>query len=80
MDSKKYWFSAKPFGKGWGWRPPFTWQGWTVLVLFMLSVVVASVFLAPRSQLGLNVFIAAAIVALALVCKWKGEPQKTQAD
>jgi hypothetical protein len=34
--SKKYWFVAKTYG--WGWTPA-TWQGWAVLVVFLVAIV-----------------------------------------
>lgn len=80
MDAKNYWFSAKPYGNGWGWGPPFTWQGWAVFILFFLSVLAGGVFLAPRSLFAFIVFVAGAAIALIVVCKWKGEPQNSGQD
>ena len=34
--AKKYWFKAKNYG--WGWRPS-SWEGWAVLVIFIITVV-----------------------------------------
>jgi hypothetical protein len=35
---KKPWFRAKKYG--WGWGLPLTWQGWVVLITFLLFIFV----------------------------------------
>ena len=34
--TRKYWFPAKRYG--WGWGPPSAWQGWAVLVTYLVLV------------------------------------------
>jgi len=36
-DEKKIWFPAKKYGFGWGF--PVTWQGWTVLLSYILLII-----------------------------------------
>ena len=35
-DKKKIWFPAKKYGNGWGF--PVTWQGWIVLLSYILLI------------------------------------------
>lgn len=42
---KKLWFKAKRFG--WGWTPA-TWEGWLVLVLYLVGI--APVFIFNNTQ------------------------------
>jgi len=68
-----YWFPAKRYG--WGWGPPSTWQGWVVLALFAILLVVGSVLLLPTY--GALVFVAYTTglsAVLVAVCWLKGEP------
>ncbi|MEM5399896.1 hypothetical protein [Paraburkholderia unamae] len=71
----KYWFRAKRYG--WGWGLPLTWQGWVVLVVYVLSIVLSAVFFEPHGHpyafAGLAIL---ATVALSLVCWLKGEPPR----
>ena len=41
-DDKKYWFTAKKYGYGWG--LPTTWQGWAVLLIYTLFLIIPLVF------------------------------------
>jgi hypothetical protein len=74
-DEPRYWFPAKRHG--WGWGPPSSWQGWTVLFTY-LSLVLAGI---PLIQVSLG-SVAFAIYVLALtalligVCWFKGEPAR----
>ena len=72
MATKNYWFPAKRYG--WGWGPPSTWQGWTVLLGFF-ALLGAGVVVFPPQE-GVGRFLAyAGVLALVLVaiCWWKGE-------
>jgi len=72
-DDKTYWFPAKRYG--WGWGLPNVWQGWVVMAVFALLVVVGAVFLLPSH--GHGAFVAYAVllcVLLVAVCWAKGEP------
>jgi lipoprotein signal peptidase len=46
---RAYWFRAKRYG--WGWGLPTTWQGWMVLVAFVVLLVIASIVFPPHKQL-----------------------------
>ncbi|HEY2899261.1 MAG TPA: hypothetical protein VGL59_01710 [Polyangia bacterium] len=69
----KYWFPAKRYG--WGWGPPTAWQGWVVLVVWMVILTVGSVRLAER-PLPLVVFIVITAGTLLAICYAKGEPPR----
>lgn len=48
MENKKLWFKEKSYG--WGWTPA-TWEGWVVVLLFILAVVGSAFFvIGPQSQ------------------------------
>ncbi len=70
-----YWFPAKRYG--WGWVPPATWQGWTVLAAFII-LIIAGVFIVPphRSPVIFVGYVAILSIALTGVCWWKGEPPR----
>jgi drug/metabolite transporter (DMT)-like permease len=71
-DSKRYWFPAKRFG--WGWGPPKVWQGWFVLaVFFILLLVGASVFLPKLRTLAFLAYTAFLVAVLIGICWIKGE-------
>jgi hypothetical protein len=69
----RYWFPAKRYG--WGWGLPVVWQGWAVLVVFMI-LMISGAFLCPPN-VSLVHFFAYVIVLSALfagICWLKGEP------
>jgi len=45
----EYWFPAKHYG--WGWGFPITWQGWLVLIAYILLVVIGVFLFPPRKSL-----------------------------
>ncbi|MBU6483445.1 MAG: hypothetical protein KGL70_02295 [Betaproteobacteria bacterium] len=72
-EPKPYWFPAKRYG--WGWGLPITWQGWFVLTVFLLLLLLG-VFLFPPHRhavafIAYTGFVSAALVA---ICYVKGEP------
>lgn len=72
-DKKKtIWFPAKK--NGWGWGRPNTWQGWAVLVAYLLTVVFISIANDPKSEL-LKWAVSVVISTLILIgfYYWKGE-------
>jgi hypothetical protein len=73
MDNRRYWFRAKRVG--WGWDLPLTWEGWTVLGVWLgISTAVVGSLRAPAHR-GLHFFIVIGMIAaLAAICFWKGEP------
>ncbi len=72
-ERKRYWFPAKRYG--WGWGPPSTWQGWVVLLGFILSATIVGVVFTPDVhpfRFGAGILILSG--ALILICYLKGEP------
>ena len=70
----QYWFPAKRYG--WGWGLPITWQGWAILVGFMLLIAIGAAMILKHS---VTEFVAYVVVLTALfagVCWWKGEPPR----
>jgi len=74
-SSEKYWFPAKRYG--WGWGPPTTWQGWVVLAIYLIIIVLVSYFIPPDHHP--VVFAAGLMISTALfvlICWRKGEPPR----
>jgi hypothetical protein len=70
---RRFWFPAKRHG--WGWGPPSAWQGWAVLVTYLLLVLlgIPLVQVSKGSAIYL-VYAFALTVLLIAVCFLKGEP------
>ena len=74
-DPNEYWFPAKRYG--WGWGLPSRWQGWVVLAIYAVLLVVGIVGLHPgTTQSSFVVYVAGVTALLVLVCWWKGEPPR----
>ena len=72
---KSYWFAAKSYG--WGWGLPYSWQGWTVLALFLMIVMVLPFVLDPAKNLLLYCGVMGGVTVLLLTILFaKGEPPK----
>jgi hypothetical protein len=72
-DTKKYWFPAKRYG--WGWGAPGTWQGWAVLAVYAVLVLLGILALPPaQSPLVFVAYISLISLLLVAVCWAKGEP------
>jgi hypothetical protein len=72
-ENSRYWFPAKRYG--WGWGLPRVWQGWVVMAVFAVLVLIGAVILLPKY--GPSTFVPyAAFLCLVLVgvCWIKGEP------
>ncbi len=82
-SNKKLWFKARRYG--WGWTP-ITWEGWTVLGITLLIIVIGTSVLSyksaglatdsPQAQMYMKDYlalIAADILGLILICYRKGE-------
>jgi hypothetical protein len=76
-ESTRYWFPAKRYG--WGWGPPATWQGWAVLAVYLIAVVLGAPALRGHRLLQF-LWIAALTVLLIGVCWWQGEPPRWRWD
>ncbi len=68
-----FWFPAKQHGLGWG--LPVTWQGWVVLVVYLVVTTVGSAYLArsPTRQVDLPMFVIGTTSALIGICWLTGE-------
>jgi hypothetical protein len=71
-ETKKYWFPRKTFG--WGWGPPCAWQGWVVLAVYVLAVVLLMTVLRPLHMGAAIAGMAVATAVLLVICWFKGEP------
>ncbi|MFC4525810.1 hypothetical protein ISN76_01020 [Dyella halodurans] len=74
-DEKKYWFPAKRYG--WGWGLPTTWQGWLVILAFVMLMGAGGAYFRPQHANGYFLVYAGVLcVLLTLVCWLKGEPPR----
>ena len=81
-NEKNVWFRAKKYG--WGWGLPCAWQGWVVLVTFVVLMTGGAFLLQPRSgRLGpwiaYCVFLATVVFIICLIKgekpRWRWEPR-----
>jgi len=79
-DNRKYWFRAKR--SGWGWGLPSSWQGWIVLVGYMLLVFSGITIIDTKVTMAGNlgnlagylVYTALLSVIFIFICWRTGEP------
>ena len=73
QEEKGFWFPAKKYGYGWGF--PITWQGWIVLLSYILLVVGGSFTLtgSPQSKMFLGTYTLILTVLFVYICYRKGE-------
>lgn len=70
-----FWFPAKKFG--WGWGMPKCWQGWLVLALYALLLILSAARFLPGDNVLAFVGCAAALtIVLVLICWLKGEKSR----
>jgi len=68
----RYWFPAKRHG--WGWGLPCAWQGWVVLITYLVLVLGGIPFIQVSKGSALYIaYVAVLTVALAAICWLKGE-------
>ena len=73
QESKIFWFPAKKYG--WGWGLPATWQGWVVLLVYLVLLVIGAMVFSPAKERTMFILYTAAISAVLVgVCYAKGEP------
>lgn len=72
-DFEHYWFPAKRYG--WGWGLPAVWQGWVVLVGFLV-LLGAGVLIFPPGKYVFSfiVYVCVLVALLVAICYVKGEP------
>jgi lipoprotein signal peptidase len=72
-EVNRYWFPAKRYG--WGWGLPATWQGWVVLIAFLVLVVIGVMIFPPKERtLSFIVYVCILNAFLLAICYVKGEP------
>jgi hypothetical protein len=71
-EPKRYWFPAKRMG--WGWGPPSTWEGWVVVVAFLVSLAASAGRLLPEDSARFALVAAITSGVLIVICFVKGEP------
>ncbi|MBA4016819.1 MAG: hypothetical protein C0483_06505 [Pirellula sp.] len=74
LDKPRYWFPAKTYG--WGWGFPLTWEGWAVMLSWIVLLLLGSTLLVERSLPAFFVFEAVMVTLLLVVCYVKGEPPR----
>jgi hypothetical protein len=67
----EYWFPAKRYG--WGWGLPRCWQGWAVMLVWVLTLV-AAVERVGSDPGDVSLLVLGWTAMLVAVCWWKGEP------
>ena len=72
-DKKKIWFPAKKYGFGWGF--PVTWQGWAVLLSYILLIIIGiKNVTGSASQIGsFFIYVVFLTALLIFICLKKGE-------
>ena len=69
INKKDIWFKAKTYG--WGWCP-CTWQGWVVILSFIIGITINSMFVIKNKILfGANMCVL--VMILIIICLKKGE-------
>ena len=71
-DEQEYWFRARRYG--WGWGLPITWQGWTVLGLWVGALILGRRYLIPHNMFAHLAFAFAMGFLLLSICYKKGAP------
>jgi hypothetical protein len=74
-NAKKYWFSAKTFG--WGWGLPTAWQGWLVYGITAALLIAGPFLFSVRDQpWHFQAYIWGVVLVLLAICWIKGEPPR----
>ena len=79
-NPNRYWFKRKLYG--WGWTPA-TWQGWLVLLVYVVAISLFSFTIDKNSSVSEIMFtfvlpIVLLTIALIRICYKKGEKPKWQ--
>jgi hypothetical protein len=71
----KYWFRAKRYG--WGWGLPCAWQGWAVLVTYVVLVTGGIPFVhAANGDFAYTAYVLVLTAVLVFICWRTGEPPR----
>ncbi|MFH1275947.1 MAG: hypothetical protein ABIH82_02455 [Candidatus Woesearchaeota archaeon] len=68
MKFNKYWFKPKSFGYG---ATPCTWEGWLIVVLFVLYIFSLAYFFIPNNMSYYYWYFGIGIVILIIISKKK---------
>ncbi len=76
--AQQCWFPAKRYG--WGWGVPQTWQGWLVLISYLVVVLAPAMLLDGDNGVGVATLVVVMVATplLVWVCFLKGEPPGTR--
>ena len=70
----KYWFPAKRYG--WGWGFPSTWQGWVVLLTYLVLILGGIPLIQATGNAVYTAYTVLLTVALIAICWITGEPPR----
>ncbi len=71
---KEIWFKRKRYG--WGWYPS-TWQGWMVILGFLIYLLLAISYFIPKNQIWQYILtVIIGVIILIYICYKKGEKPK----
>jgi hypothetical protein len=74
-SARTYWFPAKRYG--WGWGPPSTWQGWIVLLAYVVLVLGGIPFVQVSGGSFLYpAYVLVLTIVLVAICWLTGEPPR----
>ncbi len=71
LPKDQAWFPVKTYG--WGWGFPNRWQGWVVMIGFLLALILGALLILPRSLYAFLGWVGVVSAALTGICYWKGE-------
>lgn len=70
-DDREIWFPAKRYG--WGWGLPVAWQGWVVLLVYIVLLFLGTNEYLRTQNLMFFAYLAVITLGLVVVCHKKGE-------
>ena len=70
-DDRDIWFPAKRYG--WGWGFPIAWQGWVVLVVYIMLLLIGTEEFLRTQNFLFFAYFAVITFGLIVVCYQKGE-------
>jgi len=77
LSEDKAWFRSRKFGIGWALHK--SWQGWLMLVAYLLLLGLGAGLLKERRAAGFFVYAAMLTAGALWICWWKGEPSRWRA-
>jgi hypothetical protein len=70
LPKDKAWFPVKTYG--WGWGMPSRWQGWVVMIGFIVALA-AGAPVAAKAPLAYGAYVIFLGSLVTAICYWKGE-------